>query len=621
MKRNLLAVTALLTIGILAAAPRFSSAQAATPWPTFHGNIERNGLSTSPGPAQLTAQRIWQLPKAVESSPAVDANGIAYVGDDDGYLYALDPSQTLGPFVSPSPKWSFKTAGKVVSSPTLSADGKMVFFGSDDGKVYALTTADGKQVWSVDIGGEVRASPLLTADGSTLMVTNVNGNIRALATADGSKVWGPINLGTAVDGSLTLSPDGSTFYVAGYASVMYAIPATGSNAGKQVTTTFYLTGPAIATPAIDGNGNIYVTTLNGTLDSFSPGSGTERSGFPYVASDHAASVSTPAIGTGIVIFGDNNGNLYDVSPSSGQPVWNSFPHAGAAIGSSPAIASNGVVYVGSDDGNVYAFSTATGQIISVKRAGAAVSSSPAIGPDKSVWVGSQAGVVYRFQELSLPPTPSQQTSTPTATPTGSPVTATTTPTSTCTSGSPPSIKLKSSVKAGSQQVITVTSTPKAVIRFRVQYPNGDHQSKRLTANSKGIATYKYIQGSSKTLHNRFTATVIVKAGNPPCQTSATATYKIKFGKIDASVEPRTQSPGKVVNIYVHTTLSKRVVASVLFPNGKSITLTGHTGPHGFMHKRLPVTSSMVRGANRKVKVVARLQLRPAISTQTTFTIK
>jgi outer membrane protein assembly factor BamB len=621
MKRNLLAATALLTIGTLAAAPRFSSAQAATPWPTFHGDIERNGSSTSPGPAQLTAQRVWQLPKAVNSSPAVDANGVAYVGDDDGYLYALDSSQPLGPFISPKPKWSFKTGGKVISSPTLSSDGKTVFFGSDDGKLYALTTADGKQVWSADLGGEVRASPLLTADGSTLIVTNVNGNIRALSAADGSKVWGPINLGTAVDGSLTLSPDGSTFYVAGAASVMYAIPATGSNAGKQVTTTFYLTGPAVSSPAIDGNGNIYVTTLNGTLDSFSPGSGNERSGFPYVASDHAGSVSTPAIGSGIVVFGDNNGSLYDVSPSSGQPVWSSFPHTGAAIGSSPAIASNGVIYVGSNDGNVYAFSTATGQVISVKLASAAVNSSPAIGPDKSVWVGSQAGVVYRFQELQVPPTPSQQTSTPTATPTGSPVTATSTPTSTGTSGSPPTIKLKSSVKAGSQQVITVTSTPKAVIRFRVEYPNGDHQSKRLTASAKGIVTYRYTQGSSKTLHNRFTATVIVKAGNPPNQTSATATYNIKFGKIDASVEPRAQSAGKIVNIYVHTTLSKRVVASVLFPNGRSITLAGHTGPHGFMHKRLKVPSGMVRGANHKVKVVARLQSRRSIWTQTTFTIK
>ena len=39
--------------------------------------------------------------------------------------------------------WTFKTAGPVKSSPAIVQD--RVFIGSDDGNVYALTLADGKQ--------------------------------------------------------------------------------------------------------------------------------------------------------------------------------------------------------------------------------------------------------------------------------------------------------------------------------------------------------------------------------------------------------------------------------------------------------------------------------------------
>jgi len=497
-------VIALLTlVGFVAGEARSGSAQTTPAWPTFHGNAQRAGSTVSAGPQANTVVNQWQPPKGVESSPAVDTNGVAYVGDDDGSMYALDPTEPN------APRWSFATSGKVVSSPTLSGDGKTIYVGSDDGSVYAISTTTGGKLWSVDLGGEVRASPLLTADGSTIIVTNVNGNIRALATADGSKVWGPINLGTAVDGSLTLSPDGSTFYVAGYASVMYAIPATGANAGKQVTTTFYLTGPAIATPAIDGNGNIYVTTLNGTLDSFSPGSGNERTGFPYVASDHTASVSTPAIGTGIVVFGDNNGNLYDVSPSSGQPVWNSFPHTGAAIGSSPAIASNGVVYVGSDDGYVYAFSTATGQPLWQKSTGGAMSSSPAIGSDSALWVASQSGVVYRIWQSGLSPslTPtSTSTSTPNNTPTPTPTSVPTstatptlmptdTPTPTPTSVATASISLSpSTVTAGAPTTISVTGAGFAPgetvwVGYTAILNGGGTASEQTTATARGDGTF------------------------------------------------------------------------------------------------------------------------------------
>jgi outer membrane protein assembly factor BamB len=41
--------------------------------------------------------------------------------------------------------------------------GPHVVFGSDDGKIYALTTADGEEAWTYEIGQPVQTSPCLAA--------------------------------------------------------------------------------------------------------------------------------------------------------------------------------------------------------------------------------------------------------------------------------------------------------------------------------------------------------------------------------------------------------------------------------------------------------------------------
>lgn len=79
-----------------------------------------------------TGDRLWRLETggAVRSSPGVAArSGAAYVGSRDGRLYALDARTGKRLF-------AFETGGAVDSSPCV-ADG-VVYFGSDDGHVYAL---------------------------------------------------------------------------------------------------------------------------------------------------------------------------------------------------------------------------------------------------------------------------------------------------------------------------------------------------------------------------------------------------------------------------------------------------------------------------------------------------
>ena len=64
----------------------------------------------------------------VESSPAV-ANGVVYVGSDDGNVYALNAKTGVK-------LWSYTTDSNVFSSPAV-ANG-MVYVCSLGGKVYAF---------------------------------------------------------------------------------------------------------------------------------------------------------------------------------------------------------------------------------------------------------------------------------------------------------------------------------------------------------------------------------------------------------------------------------------------------------------------------------------------------
>ena len=53
--------------------------------------------------------------------------------------------------------WTFKTGEAINSSAVI--EGNKVFFGSDDGSVYAVELATGKKVWSFKTGDAVESCP------------------------------------------------------------------------------------------------------------------------------------------------------------------------------------------------------------------------------------------------------------------------------------------------------------------------------------------------------------------------------------------------------------------------------------------------------------------------------
>src|SRR5579871_1358921 len=82
-------------------------------------------------PAQQPGQKLWSFSAGqnIQSSPVIGTNGTVYFGADNGKLYALDPKGIE--------VWEFAAGANVISAPAIGADGTL-YFGSLDRNLYAL---------------------------------------------------------------------------------------------------------------------------------------------------------------------------------------------------------------------------------------------------------------------------------------------------------------------------------------------------------------------------------------------------------------------------------------------------------------------------------------------------
>jgi outer membrane protein assembly factor BamB len=137
----------------------------------FVVTVDINGTSVIFGLNDF-GMRTWDrlLDGVTEASPAVAYNTV-YIPTSDG-AYALDTENG-------TVKWSCPLDGEYsVSSPAV-ADGK-VYFGLDNGYVYALDAFTGDLVWSYKTEGAVQSSPAIS-DG-LLFVGSNDGNLYAIGT-------------------------------------------------------------------------------------------------------------------------------------------------------------------------------------------------------------------------------------------------------------------------------------------------------------------------------------------------------------------------------------------------------------------------------------------------------
>jgi outer membrane protein assembly factor BamB len=407
----------------------------------FRGNPARSGVYSTPTSIS-TVKWKFKTGARIFSSPAI-AEGVVYVGSSDNNLYALSAAdgalrwkRTTRGAVNSSPavvdgtvfftsrdglfyavdvstgkdKWTFKTEGErrftapgihganprtetmpdpydvFLSSPAVT--GGVVYFGSGDGHVYALSAATGELKWKFKTGDVVHASPAV-ADG-VVYIGSWDRHLYALNAATGGVLWrfqtgDDPQIHNQIGIASSAAVAGGVVYFGCRDGHFYAVDA---KTGKEKWNIDNRGGWVIASPAVR-DGVVYFPTSDGQrFKAVNAATGEVR----FDIGMKAISFSSPALAGNTAFFGTSDGWLHAVDVTSGKSIAE-FQTDGSK--------ENAAKWVGPDGriaGTVYPDSTLDGMIIGLDRMFSlgSILSSPAIA-DGVLFVGSTDGHVYAMR--------------------------------------------------------------------------------------------------------------------------------------------------------------------------------------------------------------------------------
>jgi len=293
-------------------------------------------------------------------------------------MFRGGPTHT-GVYPGPGPrqfhriKWKFPTGDRVVASPVWSEG--TIYFGGDDGNIYAVEAKSGRQLWRHSTGGPAPCTPAVV-DGA-LYVVSYDGKLHALDAHTGGVKWKFATGGERrfeAKGIHGLQPKNQT--IADAFDV-------------------FLSSPVVAQGAVyfgSGDGNLYaIDTATGAL----------RWKFPTGDVVHAS----PAYADGVLFFGSWDSYFYAVDAATGKEKWrfhggeDPMVHNQVGFQSSPAVV-DGVVYTGCRDAQLYALDAATGkQKWHFDNALSWVISSPAV-VDGKVYFATSDSSLYHVVEAA-----------------------------------------------------------------------------------------------------------------------------------------------------------------------------------------------------------------------------
>jgi outer membrane protein assembly factor BamB len=270
--------------------------------------------------------------------PAVVSDGVAYIGNSHGTVYAL--SMRNGRVLWRHPV----RGGKMAASPAVVGDNVVVH--GMDGVVRLLDGRTGRLRFAVRIGSPIESSPVVRDRIDYFGVWN--GNVYALDLRTRRFRW-VYNGGYKITSSASLS--GRTLYIGDYGGRLLAL-ATGSG---RLRWSGRVNGRIYGTPAVWG-GRVFVPSSDGgSLTAF-----TTRGRFAWRIHTGSYVYSSPAVWAGRVFFGSYNGLLYCVSAWSGRVGWS--VQTGGPVSGAPAVV-DGAVYAGSFAHRIVGADARTGRVL------------------------------------------------------------------------------------------------------------------------------------------------------------------------------------------------------------------------------------------------------------------
>ena len=167
----------------------------------------------------------FEVAKGVEGSPAI-YEGKLYFGGNDGYLYAVDLETGLL-------VWKFDADAEILSSPV--ADGGIIYFSATNDVLYALDAKTSKIIWRYREGRgaepfSIRAASSPSVKDGFVYAGFTNGTVAAIGAYDGSLLWKKRITGNSsakfrdVDSSPVL--DEGRLYISSYDAGLFALNAS-----------------------------------------------------------------------------------------------------------------------------------------------------------------------------------------------------------------------------------------------------------------------------------------------------------------------------------------------------------------------------------------------------------
>jgi len=170
--------------------------------------------------------------KGIRSSAAAEG-ALVFFGADDGNVYALDAA-------TGSSRWKFPTYAGVVATPVI--HDSAVFVGNTRGFFHAIDMRSGILRWKTDTGSPIYSSASVA--NNVALIGNAAGNLAALRIDDGSLVW-QTNLEGVINSAGVVS--GDTYYVGTLKKEVFGVRLTdGSISWKHEVSGRVKTSPAVA---------------------------------------------------------------------------------------------------------------------------------------------------------------------------------------------------------------------------------------------------------------------------------------------------------------------------------------------------------------------------------------
>jgi outer membrane protein assembly factor BamB len=414
-------------------------------WPTYAANPGRNPVFPMPdkAPQSLREGVRWSFagagalplggpPLAGDFKTAAYtigmpvgvtvAQGMVFVGDDNGYTYALNA--VTGQLVWAHYGWNMTMSNPLVSGDRVFVSTGNAYFnyantmkylkgerptrGPGLNTIYALDRQTGKEIWAFHPPGEAMPTPLL--DDGFLYAGTGDGHVYKLNAGTGALVW-KSDIVSFVSMSSPVAGGGQLFVGGTNPNFLYAVDAeTGRVSWKAAIPGLVATGIGDCTPAY-ADGTVVQEVTVKSDDKDHPVANVllaldARSGrilwqkrFADGPEPPAMKTATPVILDGVVYEGSPvSGDYYGIDLKTGRQLWKL--HLGSQIRAGAAIF-NGIAYLPYRAGDIAAIRITDGRRLAVTHIGGAFGPSSPVIAGGTLYVSNIYGWVNAVPLSSL----------------------------------------------------------------------------------------------------------------------------------------------------------------------------------------------------------------------------